>query len=267
MVKKFGLVAAGVFLLLGLVFGRETLSYVGTSFGLVRQKVADAVPIDFEINRARDLVKSLGPEIDHNKHVIAKEEVELKSLKEEIAKAEKTLSKNRGEIERLTNDLKRGDSNYSYAGVVYTSKQVESDLTRRFELYKDRDVFLDKKRELVAAREQRLAAAREKLRSMQAAREQLVVDIEHQDARLEMVKVAQTTSQFNFDDSAFGRTNELLKNIKTRISVAEKMVGSGSSGGQISLEEPEDSDITNRISEYFQKSKTADSTVVVKLEE
>ena len=266
MVKKLGLVTGAVVLLLGLVFGRETFSYVGTTFGLVKQKVADAVPIDFEINRARDLVKNLGPEIEHNMHLIAKEEVELKNLKDEIGKAEKTLTKNRTDIERLTADLKRGDSTFSYGGVVYTSKQVETDLSRRFELYKDRDVFLDKKRELVAAREQRLAAAREKLRSMQAAKEQLVVDIEHQEARLEMVKVAQTTSQFNFDDSTLGRTNELLKNIKTRISVAEKLVSSGSSGGQISLEEPEDSDITNRVSEYFQKSKAAESTVVVNLE-
>lgn len=266
MAKKIGLVSGAILLLLGLVFGRETFSYIGTSLGIVKQRVADAVPIDFEINRARDLVKNLVPEIEHNMHLIAKEEVELKNLKEDIAKGEKTLSKNRTDIERLTNDLKRGDSTYSYGGVVYTSKQVETDLTRRFEIYKDRDSFLDKKRELVAAREQRLAAAREKLRSMEAARQQLIVDIEHQEARLEMVKVAQTSSQFNFDDSTLGRTNELLKNIKTRISVAEKLVNSGNSGGQISLEEPEDSDITNRVSEYFQKTKSAESTVVVNLD-
>ena len=44
------------------------------------------------------------------------------------------------------------------------------------------------------------------------------------EARQEMVKVAQSTSEFNFDDSRLSRTKELVRDIGCRIDVAEKLV-------------------------------------------
>ena len=43
------------------------------------------MPIEFQIERARDMIKDLVPEIRKNMHVIAKEEVEVKRLDEQIA--------------------------------------------------------------------------------------------------------------------------------------------------------------------------------------
>jgi chromosome segregation ATPase len=249
-------------LLLALLFGRDTCSYITTSLGSVRQAVRDQIPVEMEITRARDMVKNLDPEIQQNMHLIAREEVGLKNLKDEIAKSEKQMAKYKNEIERLTTDLGRKDSIYTYNGVTYTSKQVENDLTRRFELFKDREGNLDKLKEIVGARQERLAAANEKLRAMRSAKEQLLVDIEHIEARNEMVKVAQTTSQLNFDDSRLARTKDLIRNIGTRIDVAEKLVTSNHSGGHIALDEPENSDITERVTEYFNKANQESPTVV-----
>lgn len=261
MLKKVGMVGGAAFLLLALLFGRDTCSYITTSMGWVRQSVRDAIPVEMDIARAREMVKNLDPEIERNMHLIAKEEVGLKSLKDEIAKTEKQMAKYRNEIDRLNADLKKKDSIYTYGGVTYTSKQVENDLTRRFELFQDRESNLVKLKEIVNARQERLAAANEKLRATRSAKEQLIVDIEHMEARLEMVKVAQTTSNLNIDDSRLARTKELLRNIGTRIDIAEKLAAPNHSGGSIALDEPENSDITERVTEYFNKS-TGDATVV-----
>src|SRR5687767_5923453 len=112
MVKK-GLFAGGaIVLLLGLLFGRDAFSYATTTLGWVRQSVNDAVPVEFELTRARDMIAGLRPEIERNMHLIAKEEVEVKGLKDQLASSEKSLAKSKSEIERLASDLKRGDSNF-----------------------------------------------------------------------------------------------------------------------------------------------------------
>ena len=112
----------------------------------------------------------------------------------------------------------------SIAARRYTAKQVENDLTRRFEQYKVKEATLSKLTQVLAARERGLEAGREKLKAMQAAKGQLEVDVANLDARLEMVKVAQSTSEFNFDDSRLSRTKELVRDIGSRIDVAEKLV-------------------------------------------
>ena len=268
MVKKGILIGMGVLVFLGLLFGRDGLSNLKTSVGWVRQSVHDSVPVEFEISRARQMIKDLDPEIHRNMHLIAKEEVEVKHLREQLQKAESQLAKNRSDIERLTADLKRRDSNYVYCSQTYTAKQVENDLTRRFEQYKVKEVTLDKLTQVLAARERGLEAGREKLKAMQAAKGQLEVDVANLDARLEMVKVAQSTSEFNFDDSRLSRTKELMRDISTRIDVAEKLVSADTSSiGQINLdEEKTNADIADQVTAYFEASHKADASVAVKLE-
>ena len=85
MVKKSLVVGGVIVLLLGLFFGRDAISYSKTSLGWVRQSVKDAVPVEFELTRARDMIKGLTPEIRHNMHVIATEEVEVQGLRENLA--------------------------------------------------------------------------------------------------------------------------------------------------------------------------------------
>src|SRR5690606_39815140 len=67
-------------------------SYLGTSWGRMKSSVKDSVPVEFEIERARKMVKDLLPDIRHNMHVIAKEEVEVARLERQIADAEEKLA-------------------------------------------------------------------------------------------------------------------------------------------------------------------------------
>jgi hypothetical protein len=222
----------------------------------------------FEIGRARQMIKDLDPEIHRNMHLIAKEEVEVKHLRGQLGDAEKQLVKNKADIERLTYDLKRGDNQFVYCGKSYSAKQVENDLTRRFEQFKVKEATLGKLTQVLAARERGLEAGREKLKAMQAAKGQLEVDVANLEARQEMVKVAQTTSEFNFDDSRLARTKQLIRDIGCRIDVAEKLVQAETTyPGQISLDDQKTTgDITEQITAYFADSQQAEATVAVKLD-
>ena len=56
MVKKAVVIAAGVLLLVGLLYGR---SHVSTAVGIAQDAIGESVPIPFKIERARKEIKRL----------------------------------------------------------------------------------------------------------------------------------------------------------------------------------------------------------------
>ena len=87
MLKK-AIVGTGITLLLGLFFfGRDMVSYVNTSAQYMKDSVKESVPTEFQIERARNMIADLGPEIQKNMLAIAREEVELERVDDQIADA------------------------------------------------------------------------------------------------------------------------------------------------------------------------------------
>ncbi len=249
MVRKSLFAVGGVMLLLSLLFGR---SYVTTAWDETKSFVNESEPIDFQIKRARTMIKELDPEIRKNMHVIAKQEVEVQKLSKQLDDVNASLADSRSDIKRLTHDLERGDSNYVYAGKSYTVQQVTTDLERRFDRYTTKEATADKLAKILQARLTALDAAREKLQEMQGAKRQLEVEVANLEARLELVEVASVASDINFDDSHLARTRELVENINTRVAVAENLVNSDVTfADEINLDEPETRDILNEVAKHF----------------
>jgi chromosome segregation ATPase len=250
--RKLGVTIAAVAMIGGFFFGRDAFSYVSTAAGWVKASVRNSVPVEFEIERARKLVKDLVPDIRRNMHVIAQEEVEVERADKQIAEQESQLSKEREEMLRLKTDLSSGKSEFDYGTRKYTTDEVKTDLARRFERYKTHDATLASLRDIRAARTRSLDAARQKLDGMLAAKRQLEVDVENLEARLKVVEVAQTNCNYSFDDSQLGRAKELIADVRSRLAVAERMVQvEDKLQGEIPLDEPTPANIVEQVSEYF----------------
>ncbi len=251
--KKVALAAGGLTLLSMFCFGRDAASYVGTSASWVKQSVRSSVPIDFEIDRARKMVKDIVSDVRKNMHVIAQEEVEVERLEKQIVASSATVDKERGELVRLKNDLGANLASYEYGGRTYTVAQVKTDLTNRFERFKTHEATLASLREIQQARRRSLEAARQKLEAMLVAKRQLEVDIENLEARLKVVEVAQTTSEFNFDDSRLGRVRELVSDLRTRLNVTEKLTHCDTDlRDEIPLSASASDDIAEQVAEYLE---------------
>lgn len=252
MIKKV-LIGSGIGLVVLLFFfGRDAISYVRTSAGYVKDSVKDSVPLEFEIERARGMIDGLVPEIRKNMHIIAKEEVEVERLQKQIAGAEANLADDKSEIMQLKSDLAGGEEVFHYAGRRYTADQVKVDLANRFERYKTSEATLASLQEIHDARQRSLDAARQKLEGMFACKRQLQVEVENLEARLQMVAAAQTTSEYNFDDSKLGRVKDLIADLQSRLDVAERMVNSeGYYHDEIPLDDPVPENIVDELTEYF----------------
>lgn len=253
MVRKW-LLATIVFGLFSVIFfGRDTLSYICTSASQLTESVRHRVPLEFELDRARKMVRNLVPEIRRNMHVIAQEEVEVDRLNRKIATQEKKVGRDRDDLQRLASNLSEERSTYDYAGRHFSAVQVKIDLARRFERFKTAEATLASLQDIHQARLTSLDAARKKLDVMLASKRQLQVDVENLAARLKMVEVAQTTSNYYFDNSQLSRVRNLIIGIRTRLDVAEKLVNTnGQLVDEIILEDPPPENIVQTVTEYFE---------------
>ena len=78
----------------------------------------------------------------------------------------------------------------------------------------------------MTARRTSLDAARQKLEGMLAAKRNLEVEVENLEAKFKAFEVAQTTSEFNIDDSQLGRVKDLIADVRARLNVAERLANS-----------------------------------------
>ncbi|HWC90427.1 MAG TPA: hypothetical protein VG433_12250, partial [Pirellulales bacterium] len=162
------------------------------------------------------------------------------------------------ELAKLNSDAACKLASYQYGGRTYTLGQVKGDLANRFERYKTSEATLASLRDIQQARQKSMDAARQKLEGMLAAKRQLEVEVENLDARLKMVEVAQTTSNFSFDDSQLGRAKELLTDLRTRLNVAERMLSvEGDLHDEIPVSAGISENIVDQVTEYLSPASTA----------
>jgi chromosome segregation ATPase len=267
MIKKVLILGGGGLLAGLLLIGRDAASYIRTSAGCVKESVQNSVPIEFQIERARTMIQDLVPEVRKNMHVIAKEEVEVARLEEQIAGAEGNLAKDKEQLLRLKTDLGSGKDVFVYASRNYTADEVKTDMAHRFDRYKTNEATAASLKEIRNARQKSLAAARQKLEGMLASKRQLQVEVENLEARTQMVAAAQTTSNYQFDESQLGRVKELVSNLRTRLEVAEKLVNAEVNfQDEIPIDRAAPANIVEQVGDYFtpkaHDAKTPDAKAV-----
>ncbi len=259
MIKKTILGLLATMALSTLVFGRDACSYLKTIGSSARNAIKSEVPIEFELQRARDMVANLMPDIRQCMHVIAEEEVNVEHLTREVDRCGGELAKQKDEILALRSALGNGGQSFRFAGHSYTSNEVRRDLAQRFERFKTAETTVASKRQILEARQKSVVAAREKLQGMLSSKRDLEVQIENIDARLKTQQAMQTASNVQLDDSQLARAKQLVVELTKQLDVNQKVLDAdGHFTGVIPVETgapPED--LTTQIDEYFQSSSTA----------
>jgi uncharacterized protein HemX len=249
MIKKLvvvGIVVAVVILVTGLG------GHLITSVRMAKERAAENIPMTYQIERARDEIAQLQPDIEKNMYAIASEEAQLQRLDRQIVSLEEELTGDRDELLRLTTDLESGEEVFQYAGNVYTEEQVRTDVTNRFDRYQTNDETLISLREVRQARVASLGAAREKLNAVQNQKRQLEVQIENLQARLQMVEAAQAVNGVHIDDGQLSEAQQMVEDIEMRIQVRERLANSGTQDpGEIPLESEASEDIVEEVVAYF----------------
>lgn len=258
MLKKIVLGSAIVLGAGGLLVGTSAVSYMKTGYHSLRDTIKEQIPLDVEIQRVRDMIVDLKPEIAGNLKVIAREEVEVARLQREVEAKKGTLAKSKNAILKLKDDAQSGVTYVTYNGKKFDMEQVRKDLSDRFKSYQTQEATADKLEKVLEARERNLEGARRKLDEMLAAKRQLEVDVENLQARLTMVEVAKTSNQFSVNDSRVSSVRQSVADIGTRIDVEERLTDvMDESAGIPVMSDESPADLLEQITSYFDTTETA----------
>jgi peptidoglycan hydrolase CwlO-like protein len=224
MVKK-GLVGAALTAgALYLAFGTSAPSYVKTAFFKVRHSAQHSVPIQFEIDRARQEIADLEPMILENRETLARGEVDVEQLEKEIASVEANLAKEKQAMVALRESLKTGDLRLTgRSNVSYTADEVKGELGQRIDHYKYVNKVLENKQATLKARHKAVENARKKLAEIDNQKRVLATRIESIQARLEMIQANEEKDEFHFDDSALSRAKQAVADLEKRLEVKARV--------------------------------------------
>jgi hypothetical protein len=268
MLKKLALIVGGGALVLGLLFGSRLIPYAKTSLHKVRQAAREAVPISMQIDTARDQLKCVDKEVRDMMMNVAREEVDVRTLKAKLGNGQTELDKQYSQLMRLKGHLDSGDEVYtSTAGKAYSNDRVRDDLKSRFRVYQTSERTLADLTKTLELREQGLASAKKRLEETIAQRKELEIEIENLSARKQMVDVAKTANKLNFDGSELAETRDMIQDISSQIEVEAQMLQlTPQFVGSIPCEEidEEDGDIAQQIDEYFSRDKSSDDVAAAK---
>ena len=236
----------------GLLFGSDLMSYVSSSARSLRTSVKESVPMEFELQRARDLLEEIVPEMHANIRLIAQEEIEVEDLKKDIAGCRAALVEDEAKVRKLGGML-ASEAQYCMVGGRRHSRQaIKQDLARRFERHKEAKVVLEGKRRLLAAREKSLAAAIQMLDKARGQKALLADRIESLSAQHRLVKAASVGSRFQVENSKLAQTDKLIRQIKKRLDVAERVLAhEGQFVERIEVDTVNEQDLVSQVREYF----------------
>jgi len=255
MVKKAVLGAALSAGALYLTFGTSAPSYVRTAFCKLRHDAKGAVPVQFEIDRARQEIANLEPAIKDNIEVLARAEVDVEYLNREIANNQAKLANEKKEMLALRERLESGDFRLAGHGrVSYTAEEVKGELGRRLDRYRQATQTLAEKEATLKAREKSVIAARKLLMEMAAQKQTLLTKLEKIEAHLKMIEATRATNDFDFDDSALARAKQSVSELEKRLEVLDRkaeMEGRFVDSGNIPVGLEPNRDVVREIDDEF----------------
>jgi septal ring factor EnvC (AmiA/AmiB activator) len=212
------------------VFGDHAGSYFHTVSSAVRDSVKDNIPVEFEIKRAEKLIRAIDPQIYNCKKEVARAEVDLSNLIDEVGRIDETVTKQEKRLRQGRTLLQEGDAElttYTLRGQSYPRARVELDLQRLLASCKNNKSILMTKRKLIERQTRAVEASSHKLhtvRNRKAELENTIAALKVQKHHLDAMVA--TSKRFDLDDSALSRATKVLADVKKRLDVTQKMIES-----------------------------------------
>lgn len=207
-----------------LVFGTHLPSYLATSGTAAQQVIRDAVPVEFELKRAKQLIEEILPDLQSQIRMIAQEEVEIASLEKDILKSQKILDSDRQVLASLRQDMTIQTVSYRPDDPNSDRQRMATKLAQRFRKYKQGELTLASKQRLLEKRQDGLEAALSLLDKMRDRKAELELKVEALAAQHRLVQASAVEMGSTIDQSRLADADQLLNTIENRLEVAERVL-------------------------------------------
>ena len=233
------------------LWGTESLGYLKTGVRRVQRHVNEQVPIEFELQRARDMLNDIIPELQGNIRAIAHDEVEIANLRADIKRSTDSLASEETQISKLRGQLETHTVSFEN-GTPVSVERVTEKLASRFSRYKEAEMILASKAKLLETRERSLQAALQMFDRAKSRKAELEQQVEALVAQHRLIQAQSYTSKSGINNSQLTRADNLLSQIKKRLDVAERVLAHEGEFVGIVEDAPVDTKaVMAEVDEYF----------------
>jgi len=180
------------------------------------------------VEQIRKEIADLDEEVKKYRSAVAEETVAVEDLRDEIARIDENHQKQLDLIRIMRKDIANcddtGDKYVTYGDQKYSVERVRNKLTRDWETYKQTEDALKSKRQMLAAREVSLTAVREGLAEMRAKKDDMEIQLAQIEADLKNVRLAESRSDFHFDDTKLGDIQKDMSKVRRWIKVKREEI-------------------------------------------
>jgi len=217
MFRKIGILAAAGVVGLALVSWAGLGSYCSTAWHNITAKLKKQVPLEFEIQRVRQQVADLVPDMRNQCHSVASEMMAVKHLREEVNDGYVRLDVQKKDIFAMKKALEEGNVTVTYKGDDYSADRIREKLDRDFRNYTVAEAELKTKERMLAAREKSLDNAKARLGEIKQQKAELELQVAQLEAQLKELRLAQDRSKFHFDDTSLAKCKASIAELRDRI--------------------------------------------------
>jgi peptidoglycan hydrolase CwlO-like protein len=221
-IKKFVLAGALVVGLLAALSFTKLGSYTRTAWKQARETAGNQVPVEFEIERLKNEISQLMPDLKKNLSIVAEEMAAVERLEKDIQTTQTNMEKQKGTLLTMARDLETKETSFIYGPKVYSRDDVARKLTLDWKSYRICESELKTKEQVLEAKKRALAAAKEQLNSVKEQEQQLKLQIAELEAELKNVRLAQTKSRFSIDDSRLSEVKRSIEELRFRLDKERK---------------------------------------------
>jgi len=242
-----------------LLFGSDLTSMLKTSANSIRQSARQSVPVEFELDRAKDQINDILPDLQSQVRMIAEEEVAISRLEKEVTQDQQRMQKLEQSLSVLRKKVRTNQVSWRVGEADLDREQFTKHLQSRFSHLKQAKLSTDSKERLLAKRREGLAAAVTLLEEMRLRQSELELKVESLAAQHRLIKASAIDSGELIDDSHLSQADQLLGEIENRIEVAERMMTYERGIMDVPVEEDNDSteSVLAEIDQYFGPDQNA----------
>ena len=251
---KYGVGAVLAVCLTGfLVFGSDLTSMISTTAKSVQRKVKQSVPLEFELQRAKEKISEILPDLQSQVRMIAEEEVAVAKLAKEVSADEARLESQESKLTLLREKMRTRQVSYSVGQIDLNRQQMTDQFQARFNHFKQSKLSLEAKWKLLEKRKEGLSAAVSMLDQMRCRQSELKLKVEALAAQHRLIKASQIESGTLVDGSQLSQADQLLDQIETRLLVAQRVIDYQDEGLEASDLEVavDEQDVLSEFDAYF----------------
>ena len=219
MIKKLLVVAVvGAVAVVGL---RSTKwgSYVRQEAAEVGEWAEAQVPAEKEIKRLKNEVKSLEQDVTKVASLLATENVDVRKLREKVGEQQASVNNEKALLVSRGEAIKNATEKVSYGNRVISVAEATKQLASDAGLYKTHQRQLEAMELQLAAREKNRETLEKQLSAIQNQRQEMAAAVDRLEAELNVLKVQQTESKYQTDDSRLAGIKQSIAAMDRKISI------------------------------------------------